>query len=124
MPLDYNPHQAFELIGHKWTFLIVCALSEGKRRYSELQRSLVGISQKMLTQTLRGLERDGIVARKIHPVIPPKVDYFLTPLGESLRGPVKEVRVWVMAHEEEMAAARKAYEAAATTSDDRGNEPA
>lgn len=110
MPLDYNPNQAIELIGHKWTFLIVCALSEGKRRYSELQRDIVGVSQKMLTQTLRGLERDGIVARKIHPVIPPKVEYYLTPLGESLRGPVKGIRLWVAEHENEMAIARAAYD--------------
>lgn len=110
MPLDYNPHQGLELIGHKWTLLIVCALSEGKRRYSELQRDIVGVSQKMLTQTLRGLERDGIVARKIHPVIPPRVEYYLTPLGESLRGPVKSIRLWVAGHEKEMATARAAYD--------------
>ena len=117
MGLNYNPQQGIELIGHKWTFLIVCALSDGKRRYSELQRSIEGISQKMLTQTLRGLEQNGIVARKVYPVVPPKVEYYLTPLGETLRGPVKAVRLWVAEHQEEMESACTAYGADAAATD-------
>ena len=109
MGLDYNPHQAIELVGHKWTFLIVCALSNGRRRYSDLQRDILGVSQKMLTQTLRQLEQDGIVAREVYPVVPPKVEYYLTPLGETLRGPVKAIRTWVAEHEAEMEAARDEY---------------
>ena len=68
-------------IADKWTALIIHVLATGTRRYAELQREIGGISQKMLTQTLRSLERDGLVSRKVHPVVPPKVEYALTPLG-------------------------------------------
>src|SRR5258708_17414157 len=77
-------HENLGRIANRWTALIVQALASGTRRYSELRRELGGISHKMLSQSLRGLERDGIVERKVHPVVPPKVEYSLTPLGPSL----------------------------------------
>ena len=75
-------------IADKWTALIIHVLATGTRRYAELQREIGGISQKMLTQTLRSLERDGLVLRKVHPVVPPKVEYALTPLGRTLIEPL------------------------------------
>src|ERR1700749_2635982 len=75
-------------VGDKWSVLIVMLLSEGPKRVSQLRRSSDGISQRMLTLTLRGLERDGLVTRTVFPTAPPRVDYALTELGQSLRGPV------------------------------------
>ncbi len=118
MSIDHNPQQGIGLIGHKWTLLIICALSGGKRRYSELQRDIEGVSQKMLTQTLRGLEQNGIVARKVYPVVPPKVEYYLTPLGETLRAPVKAIRLWVTGHQNEMESASAAYLGDAASTDE------
>ncbi len=75
-------------IGDKWSVLIVMELSGGPRRFNEIKRDVAGISQRMLTLTLRGLERDGLVARKVYDTVPPKVEYSLTALGRSLQGPV------------------------------------
>src|SRR5882724_6642254 len=77
-------HTVLETLSSKWVYLTVCALRSGQKRHGELARQLGGISPKMLAQTLRELERDGIVSRKAHAVIPPRVDYTLTPLGEDL----------------------------------------
>jgi len=89
-------------IADKWTALIIHVLAGGTRRYAELQREIGGISQKMLTQTLRSLERDGLVSRKVHPVVPPKVEYTLTELGERLTPVITHIIKWGMtgAHEE------------------------
>jgi DNA-binding HxlR family transcriptional regulator len=81
-------------VGDKWTVLVVGYLSEGPMRFSELLRAIGGISQKMLTATLRGLERDGFVTRKVFPTIPPRVDYELTDLGRELRVPVNALGEW------------------------------
>jgi DNA-binding HxlR family transcriptional regulator len=81
-------------VGDKWTVLVVGYLSDGPMRFSELSRSIGGISQKMLTTTLRGLERDGFVTRKVFPSIPPRVDYELTDLGRELRVPVNALGDW------------------------------
>ena len=81
-------------IADKWTALIIHVLATGTRRYATLQREIGGISQKMLTQTLRSLERDGLVARKVHPVVPPKVEYTLTPLGRTLIEPLNAICHW------------------------------
>ena len=78
-------------IADKWTALIIQVLAHGTKRYAELQREIGGISQKMLTQTLRSLERDGLVQRKVHPVVPPKVEYSLTKLGRTLIEPLRAV---------------------------------
>ena len=85
-------------VGDKWSMLIVMMLSDGPRRFSELKRSIDGISQRMLTLSLRGLERDGLVTRTVTPSIPPRVDYDLTELGVSLREPVKALGEWAFEH--------------------------
>ena len=81
-------------VGDKWSVLVVSHLGDGPRRFSELKRALGSISQRMLTLTLRGLERDGLVTRTVTPSIPPRVDYALTTLGRSLLGPVLELTTW------------------------------
>jgi DNA-binding HxlR family transcriptional regulator len=98
--LDQNceSRQALDRIADKWTCLIVYALLDGPRRHGELLRGIGGISQKMLTQTLRSLERDGLVARKVHPVVPPKVEYALTPLGRTLIEPLNAICCWAEKH--------------------------
>src|SRR6476469_2762392 len=85
-------------IADKWTALIIHVLATGTRRYAALQREIGGISQKMVTQTLRSLERDGLVARKVHPVVPPKVEYALTPLGRTLIEPLNAICHWAEKH--------------------------
>ena len=85
-------------VGDKWSMLIVMMLADGPRRFSELKRAIDGISQRMLTLSLRGLERDGLVTRTVTPTIPPRVDYELTDLGESLRAPVKALGEWAFEH--------------------------
>lgn len=81
-------------VGDKWTILVVQRLGDGAKRFNELRHAVGGISQKMLTTTLRGLERDGFVTRTIFPTIPPRVDYELTDLGRDLLVPVKELGEW------------------------------
>lgn len=98
-------------IADKWSILTIMVLSEGTKRFSELQRSIEGISQRMLTLTLRGLERDGMVTRTVYPTIPPRVDYTLTPMGESLREPVSALGGWVIANLPEIDAARRRFDA-------------
>jgi DNA-binding HxlR family transcriptional regulator len=85
-------------VGDKWSMLIVMILADGPKRFSELKRGIDGISQRMLTLSLRGLERDGLVDRTVTPTIPPRVDYELTELGRSLREPVKALGDWAYAH--------------------------
>ena len=85
-------------VGDKWSMLIVMMLADGPRRFSELKRAIDGISQRMLTLSLRGLERDGLVTRTVTPTIPPRVDYELTELGASLREPVKALGEWAFEH--------------------------
>ncbi len=108
--------QVLDRIGDTWSVLIVGALSGGPRRYSELATRIQGISPKMLTQTLRGLERDGMISRTVFPVVPPRVDYALTELGSSLLGLVSALETWAEAHISDVAQARAAYDlrAAAT----------
>ena len=91
--------------------LVIYALSEGTKRHNRLQREVEGISQKMLTKTLRSLERDGLIRREVYPVVPPKVEYSLTPLGESLIGILTELCKWAEEHIEEVEAARADYDA-------------
>ncbi len=85
-------------IADKWTALIIQVLANGTQRYAALQREIGGISQKMLTQTLRSLERDGLVLRKVHPVVPPKVEYSLTRLGRTLIDPLHTLCRWSERH--------------------------
>jgi DNA-binding HxlR family transcriptional regulator len=90
--------QALDLISDRWTLIVVKALAEGIQRYGALHRAIDGISQKMLTQTLRSLERDGLVRRTVYPVVPPKVDYALTPLGETLIDLLVAIDAWAERH--------------------------
>jgi DNA-binding HxlR family transcriptional regulator len=100
-------------IGDKWSILIVMILASGPRRFNELKRLVDGISQRMLTLTLRHLERDGMVTRTVTPSIPPRVDYALTPLGHSLRVPVMALGKWVTDNIETIKDAREDFDAAA-----------
>jgi DNA-binding HxlR family transcriptional regulator len=97
-------------LADKWSLLIIEMLGEGARRFSELHREIDQISQRMLTLTLRHLERDGLVLRTVHPVVPPRVDYELTPLGESLLSAVFPLVTWTREHRHEVAAARGTYD--------------
>ncbi len=106
--------QILDRIGDKWTVLVIGALSEGPRRFNDLAREIDGISQKMLTQTLRALERDGLVLRTQYLEIPPRVEYRLTPLGHSLRAPLTALENWATAHIDEIIAARTRADAAVT----------
>lgn len=97
-------------VGDKWSVQVVCLLGEGARRFSELRRSVEGISQRMLTLTLRGLERDGLVTRTVFPTVPPSVEYALTPLGETLLGPVQALAEWARTNREPIQAARDRFD--------------
>ncbi len=106
VPIRHEPNHegcravsdALARIGDKWTVLIVMTLTDGPKRFNMLKRTIGGISQRMLTLTLRGLERDGLVSRTVFPTIPPKVEYALTPLGHSLCGPIRSLGNWAFAH--------------------------
>ena len=101
-----------EVIANKWTNLAVCALKERPLRFGELRRRLDGVTQKMLTQTLRALERNGLVTRTVYPTIPPRVDYELTDLGRDVAGLLDGILVWSEEHVAEITAAREQYDAA------------
>ena len=103
---ECESRQALDRLADKWTCLVVYALLEGPRRHGELKRIIDGISQKMLTQTLRSMEVDGLVDRTVIDVIPPHVVYSLTPLGETLSGPLVAICRWAMEHLPEMQQAR------------------
>src|SRR5215470_10457588 len=100
-------------IGDKWTVLVVGELGGGPKRFSEIRRALGSISQRMLTLTLRGLERDGLVTRTVYPTIPPRVDYELTTLGQSLLEPVSELGLWARRNRAAIAEARQHFDATA-----------
>lgn len=110
--LDENcaSRQAVELIGNKWTMLAVFALAGGTKRYSEMKRMIVNVSQKMLTQTLRDLEQSGLVRREVYPVIPPKVEYSLTPLGETLLDPILAIKRWSETYMDQVTTFREQFE--------------
>jgi DNA-binding HxlR family transcriptional regulator len=101
-------------IGDKWSVLVVTKLMDGTRRFNELQRALSGISQKMLTATLRGLERDGFITRTIYPTVPPKVEYSLTELGQRLADPLKSLGEFAIANQPRIEAARERFDRGAT----------
>lgn len=98
-------------IGDKWSVLVVMLLSTGPKRFNELKRLIGGVSQRMLTLTLRSLERDGLVRRTQFPTIPPRVDYELTPLGHSLCEPVRALGAWAFENYQTIAEARMAFDA-------------
>lgn len=106
-------------LADKWSLLVVELLGEGQRRFGELQRAIEGISQRMLTLTLRHLERDGLVVRTVHPVVPPRVDYELTPLGRSLLAIIDPLVSWTREHRQEITDARIAYDSRSSTDPSR-----
>ncbi|MFO0991928.1 MAG: helix-turn-helix domain-containing protein [Hyphomicrobiales bacterium] len=111
LPGDCRPvGEILSRVGDKWTVLVVTRLGGGSLRFSELRKQLFGISQKMLTTTLRGLERDGFVTRTVTPTIPPRVDYELTDLGRDLLVPVAELGQWAIRNRERVEAARKQFD--------------
>ena len=97
-------------IGDTWSVLIVLQLGQGPRRFSQLKRAVGGISQRMLTQTLRQLERDGLLSRTVYPSSPPAVEYRLTVLGDSLLGPLRELATWAFDHEKAIHLARGMFD--------------
>jgi DNA-binding HxlR family transcriptional regulator len=100
-------------VGDKWSVLVVSRLGAGAMRFNELRRSIGGISQRMLTLTLRGLERDGLVTRTVFPTIPPRVDYALTSLGRDLLEPVSALGEWATRNQAKIARAREKFDGAA-----------
>jgi len=107
---DCLSRHVLELIADHWTPLVIYTLEDGTMRFSQLLKWIDGISQKMLTQTLRAMERNGLVRRVVYPVVPPIVEYSLTPLGQTLREPMKALKVWAYGHLQEVAHARTAYD--------------
>lgn len=115
-PIEHDPGNCMLVsdvlarVGSKWSILIIGALGHGPRRFSELKRDVQGISQRMLTLTVRGLERDGLIERKVTPSIPPRVDYSLTELGRSLLTPVIALGEWAVANRAAVEHARFAFD--------------
>jgi DNA-binding HxlR family transcriptional regulator len=97
-------------VGDKWSVMVVMLLGPGPKRFNEIRRAINGISQRMLTLTLRGLERDGLVTRTVFPTIPPRVDYELTELGQSLRCPIDALGEWAFANRDRIDAARARFD--------------
>lgn len=121
-PAAWNPYvrdcptrQVLDRIGDRWTVLVVGTLAKGPLRYSEIAERVDGVSQKMLTQTLRALERDGLVTRTMYPQIPPRVEYELTAEGRSLQEPLRILEQWATTHIETILTAREEYDASSTT---------
>ena len=97
-------------IGDKWSVLVIALLGDGPMRFMELKRAIGLVSQRMLTQTVRALERDGLVTRTVHPVVPPRVDYELTDVGRGLQGILTQLAQWSFAHRDDVAVARARYD--------------
>jgi DNA-binding HxlR family transcriptional regulator len=110
--LDSYPYlrQTLDLVADKWIVAVLYVLSHGTKRYGELQREIGDISQRMLTRTLRDLERNGLIDRKVYPVIPPMVEYSLTPLGHTLSEVLKSLCEWATNHFQEVEFARHRYD--------------
>lgn len=116
-PIEHDPtacvvaSDLLNRVGDKWSVLAITLLGERTYRFTELHRAIDGISQRMLSLTLRQLERDGLVHREAFAEVPPRVEYSLTPLGHSVLGPLTALADWARSHGEEVAAARQAYDA-------------
>ena len=117
--LEYSPYaadcpsrQLLDRIGDRWSVLTIGALADGPRRYSAIATRVQGVSQKMLTQTLRALERDGLVTRTVFPEVPPRVEYQLTDAGRSLRAVLQPLEDWATSHMAAVGVAREEYDAA------------
>ena len=107
---DLLARQILDRIGDRWSVLVVYRLGPGTQRFSDLRRSVPGISQRMLTVTLRGLERDGLISRTVYPSTPPRVEYALTQLGRTLVELIQRLVDWAERHQGEIAAAREAHD--------------
>ncbi|WP_086847174.1 winged helix-turn-helix transcriptional regulator [Streptomyces coeruleofuscus] len=108
---DCQVRQILDRIADKWSLLVIALLDNRRLRFTELRREIDGVSQRMLTVTLRSLERDGLVKRTVHPVVPPRVEYELTSLGRTLHTTIQSLVTWTERHQDEIAAARSAYDA-------------
>jgi DNA-binding HxlR family transcriptional regulator len=103
--------EILDRVGDKWSVLVISLLGDRGHRFTELRKAIDGISQRMLTLTLRQLERDGLVSRTVHATVPPRVDYALTPLGQSVLEPILALTSWAAAHGTDIADARARYDA-------------
>ena len=110
MSPDCPSRSIMQRMGDKWTPLVFLALEAGPRRFSQLRQDIGGVTPKVLTQTLRSLERDGLLTRTIYPEVPPRVEYELTALGATLLGPLAVVREWSQDHAEKIIRARNDYD--------------
>jgi DNA-binding HxlR family transcriptional regulator len=110
----HDIREVLNRVGDKWSLQVIGQLGEGAQRFGELRRGVEGISQRMLTLTLRMLERDGLITRTVLPTSPPTVEYELTALGRTLIEPVRALAEWARAHREEIAAARKRFDGGET----------
>ncbi|MBF6128064.1 winged helix-turn-helix transcriptional regulator [Nocardia brasiliensis] len=108
--VDCEVRQILDRVADKWSLLVIALLDQQSLRFTELKRKIDGVSQRMLTRTLRHLERDGLVERTVYPTVPPRVDYALTPLGASLHTTIKALVTWTESHQPEIVAARNAYD--------------
>ena len=108
---DCPTRGVLDRVGDRWTVLVLLLLARGTHRFGELAREIQGISPKVLTQTLRGLERDGLLVRQVYAEVPPRTEYTLTPLGETLIKAVSSLDRWARAHLDEVVAAQSAYDA-------------
>ncbi|QXJ20939.1 helix-turn-helix transcriptional regulator [Actinomadura graeca] len=112
-PVSCRAREILDRVGDKWSLQVIALLGERTKRFTELKREIDGISQRMLTVTLRGLERDGIVTRTVYPVMPPRVEYSLTPMGATLMDAANALVRWAEGHLDEIDAARAEYDARA-----------
>ena len=108
---ECHARDVLDRVGDKWSVSVIYLLGPGTKRFTSLLRGIEGISQRMLTVTLRALERDGLVTRVVHPVVPPRVDYDLTPMGRTLLSTVSELVLWADQHTADIDAARHVYDA-------------
>jgi len=123
-PASCRVRTILDRIGDKWAIYVVDRLGAGPRRFSELHRGIDGITARMLTVTLRGLERDGILTRTVHAAVPPRVDYALTPLGETLLDTIGQLVAWADAHIDEIEAAQDTYDTRSYASGCADEQPA
>ncbi|WP_308442309.1 winged helix-turn-helix transcriptional regulator [Planotetraspora silvatica] len=107
---DCEVRQILDRVADKWSLLVIALLDRRTLRFTELRNMIDGISQRMLTRTLRHLERDGLVSRTVHPTVPPRVDYELTPMGATLHETIRALVTWTEEHQNQIAAARAAYD--------------
>ncbi|MER7483875.1 helix-turn-helix domain-containing protein [Streptomyces sp. NPDC126510] len=115
---DCQVRQILDRIADKWSLLVIALLENRRLRFTELRREIDGVSQRMLTVTLRSLERDGLVKRTVYPVVPPRVEYELTSLGRTLHATIQSLVTWTETHQEEIAAARTEYDTRAAEAAD------